>query len=263
MKRIQITLSIVGALILIFGVSMVVTDAAAYWANLSAPQAEGGAYYVGSAACFTCHEEDHPEWEIPQHPIIIRDQMAYLQTGLTGIPEHESIRQMAVVGETRAYTVEDLALSVDTSYHQSYLMQTEDGVTVLPGEWSLDDDNWNAAKSSDWLMECAGCHPTGFQESAQPSMRIEVAVNCEDCHGPASEHVKLARALQQPNTDPDMDAVRASLISTVNMALCTYCHAEESAPLPANLANENLDTSSTVDPVQFLTVLRPSGAKGN
>ncbi len=76
--------------------------------------------------------------------------------------------------------------------------------------------------------ECIACHTTGFEynsgyvsQAATPQL---LAVQCENCHGPASKHVEQPKDLELRKrlalTDEQVDKTR----------LCLRCHDEDNSP---------------------------------
>lgn len=103
--------------------------------------------------------------------------------------------------------------------------------------------------SEDWVSriydpECLCCHTTGWDP--QTAQRYEsgfidvektphlAGQQCENCHGPAGEHVKLERALS-PGAPPSEDAkrLRENLRLTLTAAretVCVRCHDLDNSP---------------------------------
>lgn len=78
--------------------------------------------------------------------------------------------------------------------------------------------------------ECLKCHVTGYDVTAAAApakIKIEDGVQCESCHGPASEHLTLARKLKfKPEMITEID-IKATHIEPTE-ATCRSCHNEES-----------------------------------
>jgi len=69
-----------------------------------------------------------------------------------------------------------------------------------PLHWSRPWQSWNAA--------CAECHSTGLRKGLDPERRSyattweEIDVSCEACHGPGSEHLRIATGLGDGESAP-------------------------------------------------------------
>jgi len=183
-----------------------------------------GAEYVGSASCFTCHSDQHRNWSTTSHPYMIQDVSANPGAILADFAAGEDVR-----GD-QPYALEDIVFTMGSKHNQRYIAASDDGYVVLPGQWSIDSGAWVAADSADWLKDCAGCHTTGFD--VETSTWAELSVGCESCHGAGSVHVEAARALPE-GIDPmseDVYAVRSTIVSTVDSAVCAQCHTRGMSP---------------------------------
>ncbi|MFM1919320.1 MAG: hypothetical protein RLZZ303_954 [Candidatus Hydrogenedentota bacterium] len=78
--------------------------------------------------------------------------------------------------------------------------------------------------------ECLKCHVTGYDpttKSAPDKIALTDGVQCESCHGPASEHMKDAKVLKfSPAKITEMD-ILAHLVPATE-ANCRGCHNETS-----------------------------------
>lgn len=93
-------------------------------------------------------------------------------------------------------------------------------------------EEWPMASSWDKLSdeekakeECISCHVTGYGEEGGFVSEKEtpglVSIQCEACHGPAGNHMKV------PMTDKE---ARATTLSEADEANCLQCHIEEGNP---------------------------------
>lgn len=92
--------------------------------------------------------------------------------------------------------------------------------------------------------ECLACHVTGWQP--QEVLRIDggylsmkatphlAGQQCENCHGPGSQHTDLERAfLKSSKLTPELQAARKSMnvpLETVELKVCTKCHDGDNSP---------------------------------
>lgn len=96
-----------------------------------------------------------------------------------------------------------------------------------------------------WDPECLACHTTGWD--AQAALRFKTGfldVNesqhlagnqCENCHGPAAEHVKLEEHWKTAGGAPTAELIGARkglqlLKSEAEQKVCTKCHDYENSP---------------------------------
>lgn len=133
------------------------------------------------------------------------------------------------------------------NHSRSYIHREPDGKTYqLPVAWYTQEDKWamnpgydNAGHinfSRRITYDCLFCHAaypelepgadqSNYGESSFFPEHLE-AIDCERCHGPAQEHVNLAR------NGAAIEAIRESIVNTGNLSnelqleLCMQCHLE-------------------------------------
>ncbi len=71
------------------------------------------------------------------------------------------------------------------------------------------------------LQRCIYCHTTSAKIVGESIEDLIPSVNCEKCHGPGSEHVRLARAAPKP---PPYSVGRDTWDTESEMQLCGDCH---------------------------------------
>jgi len=189
------------------------------------------AEYVGTDTCFACHSSQHRDWQDTLHARMIQDPVADPSVVIADFEAGgENVRMIEVDGESRPYTLDDVTFTLGSKYRQRFIMQTDDGFAVLPGQWNRDAEEWVEANPGDWLNDCAGCHTTGF--NVEDLSFVEISVGCESCHGPGSTHVEAAEALPD-GVDPFSDEVfnvRQQIVATVDAQVCGSCHTRGSSP---------------------------------
>ncbi|MCO8122295.1 cytochrome C [Stieleria sp. TO1_6] len=82
------------------------------------------------------------------------------------------------------------------------------------------------------LEKCIDCHVTTGEIVDQQIVDLVPNVNCEKCHGPASEHVKQARQMPDP---PPFSVGRVDWDVESEIQLCGDCHR-----LPKDVSREQL-----------------------
>jgi Cytochrome c554 and c-prime len=88
--------------------------------------------------------------------------------------------------------------------------------TILPTKYQAD-------------ASCLKCHSTGFGQSTGFKSIKEtpnLAGNtCENCHGPGSEHVKVAKSFGQKKlTEQEQKYVRSTIYKILPKNVCVECH---------------------------------------
>jgi len=86
-------------------------------------------------------------------------------------------------------------------------------------------------EAPDASPKCLKCHVTGYDEAkaaAPDKIVMADSVQCESCHGPASEHVKDGKALKLAPAKIAETDIKAH-ITVPNEAMCVGCH-NNSAP---------------------------------
>jgi len=235
MKRIGLKLLVLGVIVVATGVVVASAAPAApaspvttVNANRTPPE---GATYVGSNTCVVCHSSEHRNWSNTLHPYMIQDPVANPKVIVADFKAGgEDVRAADIGGQKRAYTEKDVTYTMGNKYRQRYIIKTDKGFNMLPGQWNVKSKKWVAADAGDWLKDCAGCHTTGFD--VQKMAWSELGVGCESCHGPASVHVEKARALPKdvkPVSD-EIYAVRQAIVKTVDAAVCGQCHTRGTSP---------------------------------
>lgn len=165
--------------------------------------------YVGSDACITCHNADHPEWTTARtiqdpiyEPVATISSFAIDNTTFRTIGE-----------ETRPYSTSEIASNMGIKDRQRYIIQTTDGYSILHDEWV----NGDIVDESVWLEDCIDCHEVTFNE---------ISVTCEACHGPGSLHVYVAEGLPIEPELGDLELAR----ETINLSLIAECY-RQNAPI--------------------------------
>jgi hypothetical protein len=88
--------------------------------------------------------------------------------------------------------------------------------TILPAKYQTD-------------ASCLKCHSTGFGEATgfkslkdTPNL---AANSCENCHGPGSEHVKVAKSFGQKKlSEQEQKYVRSTIYRIQPKNVCVECH---------------------------------------
>ncbi|NDJ85776.1 MAG: ammonia-forming cytochrome c nitrite reductase subunit c552 [Chloroflexi bacterium] len=228
-RRFAMLVFIVG-IILVLGVfAATASDEPAPTSDHTGQTPPEDAEYVGQQTCFTCHSQTHRDWDDTFHATTIQDVSANPDIVVADFSTGEEFRTLE---DGTVYTLEDVDYTIGSKYRQRFIMETEGGYMVLPGQWMRDTENWIEFAAAPSMVEagCVSCHGTGYNH--EDKTFSEFSITCEACHGPGSTHVEMASNLPE-NVDPVSDevlAVRNSIVSTVDSNVCGQCHSVGMAP---------------------------------
>jgi len=154
---------------------------------------------------------------------------------------------MEVAGQRRQV---DLVLASGRQ-HQVYVTRTVDGVyTPLPLIWSTWTKEWLPTSlyqqgDLDLTQGCFSCHLSQAHRktgAAPATAWVDLAINCESCHGPGRAHVQARRA-GKPDVYRDLHA----LSKVEESRVCGQCHGFQLKPYvfarPVNALPEIFVTS--------------------
>ncbi len=196
--------------------------------------------YVGSKECASCHRalaRDHAD---SNHTLALQEVGRKKEEILADFTQGEDVRLVQFPGEDapRAFTADDIDLVVGAGVHaQRYLYKIKaNDYMVLPAEWNVTTQAWQPLKlgadetwpapAYDWEQNCAGCHTTGYDASR--GRWQDIGVQCEACHGPASNHVELAKDAGRNPSDDELTAIRSAIYRSPDPQVCGQCHSQGS-----------------------------------
>jgi len=185
--------------------------------------------YLGSAACFDCHEVETTAWRMSDHAQamgVATPENVLGEFDGSSLEHHGLTSTMLREGD-RFYFETDGPDGVMGKYEakhtfgydplQQYLVEFPDGriqtQTIawdsIRNEWfhlyadePIDSDDplhWTNPLFN-WNFMCAECHTVNLQKNYDGATNTyattfaEAGVGCESCHGPGSRHVRLAEA---------------------------------------------------------------------
>lgn len=189
-------------------------------------------HFVGASQCQQCHQQEYQDWQASHHfkAMQVADKntvlgdFSDLNVGFHGIKSrlYKKGDQFLIdtaneKGETQTYPIK-----YTFGFHplQQYLVETSGGhLQALNIAWdsrSKEDggQRWYHLQSEEdispehpffwtghyqnWNSRCAECHVTNYDKGFDPkslsyqSSWSDANVACEACHGPGSDHLKLA-----------------------------------------------------------------------
>ncbi len=176
--------------------------------------------YIGKASCQGCHPIHFASHNTTLHPIIFRPVTS---------PE-------IIVGDFEqnnplvTFKKEEIEYVVGSKWEQVYMRMIDGEYYPFTAKWMITAQKWVPYKVHDWektpaSTKCNGCHTTGFNEKSYAFN--EFGVNCESCHGPASEHVRHQQMKRETSCILCHDKERASeddIIVSAKTSVCGQCH---------------------------------------
>ena len=233
MKTARIKLLIfIGSMFILSGMALLMIGNA----TVVKAQDEKAATYAGSKECASCHRGLTQAHANSNHALALVD-VSKKKTAIIGdFDQGEDIRTVQLPSEDKArpFTAKDIAFVIGSGQHvQRYLYKVgANNYMVLPAEWNVETKQWEPYKIADtwpapaydWEQSCAYCHTTGFDVTK--GRWKDPGVQCESCHGPASEHVKIAKDIGKNPTDEELTQVRSAIYTTPDAQVCGQCHSQ-------------------------------------
>ncbi len=187
------------------------------------PKEQKDATYVGSQSCKKCHEDNYHDWKNSMHSKMIQD-----------IKKDPSVvvANFSKLPKDADFTLKDAVYTIGGKFKQRYMIPAKingkDDFRLGNYQWNTQTKKWQHFKPwKYWYHDayphdnhqfptsntCDGCHFTGYMAIGK---RVEIAIGCENCHGPASKHIK------EPKKYPlykatSFDPIRAGEV-------CLQCH---------------------------------------
>ena len=224
MSELYYRVALPSAFLLLSACSEPASDATPDPARKPLPQAT----YVGKDACVDCHAGQSAAWRDSHHDLAMQHATAHTVLGdfNDSTFEKDGVTSRFFLQDDEAWVETDnvngdleafrIAYAFGVAPLQQYLIEFDDGrLQALPIAWDIPGKRWfhlypdEAIPHSDplhwtgreqnWNYMCAECHSTNLQKNytlksdSFDTHWSEINVSCEACHGPASNHVALAR----------------------------------------------------------------------
>ena len=219
--------------------------------------------FAGSASCRECHGHFYELWA-PSHHGLAMQPYSIARTNLTPQPKGQRIGGIEYQADVAQGVVVERGPAGEKRYPIAQVMGGKNvfyfltpfpggRLQVLPVAYDLRRKEWYDTAGSavrhfggqsdealHWTESpytfntaCFNCHVSqltnnySLQTDTYRTTWREPGINCETCHGPASEHIRLAR--QTPSGQPlkqlGLISVKSMLPDQVN-SLCGACHAK-------------------------------------
>jgi hypothetical protein len=234
--------------------------------------------YVGSDSCLECHPDNHATWHASYHrtmtqvasPDIVLGNFQNVRVVAHGreylLQQHGDVcwadmhDPMLPVSDSSRVTV-PIVMTTGSHHMQAYWYGTGTGrVTgLLPIVHLNETDEWIPVSASflkpesdglpgevgRWNLVCSKCHSTHRRERPRPGTDVvwdtqaaEFGISCEACHGPAEQHIKYQRRIEEINDgkiensladkqDPIVNPLSLSHVRSTQV--CGQCHSVRSS----------------------------------
>ncbi|GAB4574628.1 MAG: hypothetical protein Kow0077_22160 [Anaerolineae bacterium] len=229
--------------------------------------------YVGQDECQICHRGLSRAYHESYHARALISVEEAPERIVADFTTGEEVRTIQLPGEDspRPFTLEDAVYALGAGkYAQRFIVEDTDGtLLVLPIEWSAIDGAWHTVELApqwpdpayNFVENCAYCHTTGLNRDS--GAWLDDGVRCETCHGPGSEHVRMADEAGIRPSNAELAEIRGAIYNNYDAQVCGQCHGRGTAPdgrpyplnyLPGNtLLDEAVYTLNTPenDPVHW------------
>jgi len=146
--------------------------------------------YVGSEECFKCHAEQFNFWQASGHPSKLRKVEKARYTGLPLPPGY--------TWDDVSYVIGGANKKARFINKEGYIITTAKDGSEAKTQYNMQDATWSFYhKNEKKPYKCGPCHMTGYDkkgnQDGMPGMIgtwKEDGIGCEECHGPASDHLK-------------------------------------------------------------------------
>ena len=260
---------ILGLLVVATGVLLLASGRAPQ--DHAPPSPAGAARYSGSARCRDCHEAFYHLWSTSHHGLAMQPFLAALAREQLTPPKQDLVVrdhryradiEAGQVRETTATTAVDrpIAYVMGGKNVAYFLTPYERGrLQVLPVAYDLRRKEWYDVSASGlrhftdvseqavhWTQpeftfntSCYGCHVSQLDSNydlgtdAYRTTWAEPGINCETCHGPGQEHIRVMREAGPGKVPTDLKLiVTKQLTHDQKNDMCAPCHARMSPITP-------------------------------
>jgi tetratricopeptide (TPR) repeat protein len=239
------------------------------WYTVVPPEAVANAQYVGRDTCIKCHQPQYDLWHGSDHDramdyatdtTVLGDfnDAKFEYQGVTTRFFRRDDKYMAnTEGPDGQFHDYEIKYTFGVRPLQQYMVEFPDGrVQVLRESWDVKNKKWFYVQPPDvrnerippgdplhwtgitqnWNTTCADCHSTNVHKNYDPKANTykttwnEINVSCEECHGPGSVHVDLAKRWSpfwDRNIGYGLPALKEKGLK-VQLETCAKCHSRRS-----------------------------------
>lgn len=235
------------------------------WFSTIPPDEVANATFVGSNTCAQCHQQQHKLWMGSDHERAMDyatdktvegdfNDTKFDYHGVTTRFFRRNGKYMVnTEGPDGKYRDYEVKYTFGVHPLQQYMVEFPDGrVQVLRESWDVRNKKWFFVTPPDvtnerilpgdplhwtgiaqnWNTTCADCHSTNVHKNYDPHTNTyqtsweEINVSCEECHGPGSVHVKLAKRWSpfwDRNIGYGLPPLKDKFLN-VQIEACAKCH---------------------------------------
>lgn len=243
------------------------------------PAASTAPGFTGAASCRGCHEKFYQLWSTSRHGLAMQPVTPELQAQLAFPPDDILIKDYRYrpVSDQGVCWLKEQGPQGDKKYRLEqalggknvyyFLTPLEKGrLQVLPVAFDVRNTKWFDTTRSmlrhlgtgpreeplswkDNLLTfntaCYGCHVSQFSSNydlardTYHSVWTEPGINCETCHGPGAEHIRVCREAPPGTAPPDLKIISSKKFSVAqHNDTCAPCHAKMIPLTPAYVPGE-------------------------
>lgn len=219
--------------------------------------------FAGSMACKECHESEYEAWKLSDHykSMQVADMQSVLGDFNNAVFKSKGFTNRMFQNDSTFYMVlenrngnpDTFSVRYTFGYYplQQYIIEFPDGrYQCTHVAWDSMENKWFdlypdleihhsewlhwSGGAQTWNNMCADCHSTNLQKNYQAESDSyhttwdEINVSCEACHGPGSEHIRLARADAKPELVNSSVFLGAFSSQQEQMQFCARCHSRRS-----------------------------------
>jgi tetratricopeptide (TPR) repeat protein len=262
-----VTAALIAALIGTTGAFCLFGGKTAPESTKSPPPSTSENAYTGSSDCRRCHEKFYQLWADSHHGLAMQPFTArFAKEHLTTSPDDIRIGQADYRVELTAdggrivergkdglkkYPMVHVLGGKNVYY---FLTPLDHGrLQVLPLGYRVHEKKWFDVPASgvrhfvdrtdaplDWRhsaytfnTSCYNCHVSQLSQNYNPTTRTyhtvwaEPGINCETCHGPGAEHIRVCQAAPAGHPPADLKIIRTKQLTIEqNNDTCAPCHAK-------------------------------------
>ena len=268
MKKNRIAITIFGVFLITLGSLASMDHIPAIAAGFSHDVGGAQDRYTGSTSCRKCHEKFYMLWAPSHHGLAMEPYTAELASDklslqTEGIVIGDSRYRADVAGDTgwviergregeKKYRIDHVMGGKNVYYFLTTLDRGR--LQTLPLAYDVNRKEWFDMAASgvrhfpgltdepiqwkDWQYTfntaCYGCHVSqvstnyDLKSDTYHTVWKESGINCETCHGPADEHVRVCESAPKGTVPKDLKIIRGGRDFTheQNNVTCSSCHAK-------------------------------------
>lgn len=266
MKKLRVGIFVRSVLIIALCIWIQQSATLAEYSQTSSVRDSGG--FAGSQSCRKCHEKFYELWAPSHHGLAMQPYSEKFALKNLSQQTHDiTIEGYQYFAETTGENAWVVEKGVDgvRKYHIDHVMGGKNvyyfltllergRLQTLPLAYDTRKKEWfDMAKSGvrhfsnlndepvnwkEWPYtfntSCYGCHVSQISTNYDPrndsynTVWKEPGINCETCHGPAQEHIRVCEETPKGTIPKDLRLKRGEEISRMNRnnATCSTCHAK-------------------------------------